>query len=234
MFDLPYIATHPLLAQIMKHCATLSEEADGLPPGSPARKKLDRRITELEQYRLPKPDARDLKESEPILDSSRQQIGERHSLRKRFVPKRRGRPEEFRIRTRAALEEKLAHPRTTWRELAAKHRFQDRKDLERVSDASKRSLNAKESPSRPRRITRGLPPNGPNCSSPRRNSFVRIIPAYAANAGLPESDRNQRLLRSGLLNDRICKDGFRHKDVGFGTCRGDPRRRPSVQACCHV
>jgi serine/threonine-protein kinase HipA len=32
MFDLPYIATHPLLAQIMKHYATLSEEADGLPP----------------------------------------------------------------------------------------------------------------------------------------------------------------------------------------------------------
>ena len=29
MFDLPYIATHPLLAQIMKHSATLSEEADG-------------------------------------------------------------------------------------------------------------------------------------------------------------------------------------------------------------
>ena len=50
MFDLPYITTHPLLAQIMKHCATLSEEADGLTPGSPARKKLDRRITELEQY----------------------------------------------------------------------------------------------------------------------------------------------------------------------------------------
>jgi len=131
MFDLPYIATHPLLAQIMKHSATLSEEADGLPPGSPARKKLDRRITELEQYRLPKPDARDLEESEPILDSSGQQIGERHSLRKRFVPKRRGRPEEFRIRTRAALEEKLAHPRATWRELAIKHGFQDRKDLER-------------------------------------------------------------------------------------------------------
>jgi hypothetical protein len=52
MFDLPYIATHPLLAQIMKHSATLSEEADGLPPGSPARKKLGRRITELEQYRF--------------------------------------------------------------------------------------------------------------------------------------------------------------------------------------
>jgi hypothetical protein len=28
-------------------------------------------------------------------------------------------------------------------------------------------------------ITRGLPPNGPNCSPSRRNSSVRIIPAYA-------------------------------------------------------
>ena len=132
MFDLPYIATHPLLAVIMKHCAVLSEQADGLPPGSVAKKELDRRICELEQYKLPKPDARDLKESEPILDASGQKIGERHSLRKRFIPKRRGRPEEFRIRTRAALEEKLAHPRTTWRELAERFGFKDKKDLERA------------------------------------------------------------------------------------------------------
>ena len=41
---------HPLVTQIMKHSAALSEEANGLPSGSPARKKLDRRITELEQY----------------------------------------------------------------------------------------------------------------------------------------------------------------------------------------
>ena len=87
MFDLPYIATHPLLAEIMKHCAQhWQNKPDGLPPGSPARKKLDRRVSELEQYKLPKPDARDLDESEPILDSSGQQIGARHSLRTRFVP----------------------------------------------------------------------------------------------------------------------------------------------------
>ena len=149
------------------------------PPGSPARKKLDRRITELEQYRLPKPDARDLEESEPILDSSGQQIGERHSLRKRFVPKRRGRPEEFRIRTRAALEEKLAHPRATWRELAIKHGFQDRKDLERfvrrLKDVLKRegiALPTKDDYERAAAEWAQL-------FAPRRNSSVRIIPAYA-------------------------------------------------------
>jgi hypothetical protein len=131
MFDLPYIVTHPLLATIIKRCAVLSEEADALPQGSAARKELEKRISQLEQYKLPKPDARDLEESEPILNDSGQKIGESHSLRRRVIAKRRGRPEEFRIRTRAALEEKLAPPRTTWRELAVKHHFQDRKDLER-------------------------------------------------------------------------------------------------------
>ena len=142
MFDLPYILTHPLLATIVKRCAVLSDEADALPQGTAARKELEKRISQLEQYKLPKPDARDLQESEPILNASGQKVGERHSLRRRVISKRRGRPEEFRIRTRAALEEKLAHPRTTWRELAAKHHFQDRKDLERavrrLKDALKR------------------------------------------------------------------------------------------------
>jgi hypothetical protein len=131
MFDLPYIVTHPLLATIVKRCAVLSEEADALPQGSAARKELEKRISQLEQYKLPKPDARDLQESEAILNPSGPKIGESHSLRRRVIAKRRGRPEEFRIRTRAALEEKLAQPRTPWRELAVKHHFQDRKDLER-------------------------------------------------------------------------------------------------------
>jgi hypothetical protein len=132
MFDLPYILTHPLLANIVKRCAVLSEEAEALTPGSAARKEIEKRISQLEQYKLPKPDARDLQASELILNASGQKIGERHSLRRRVIAKRRGRPEEFRIRTRAALEEKLAHPRTTWKELAIKYRFQDRKDVERA------------------------------------------------------------------------------------------------------
>jgi hypothetical protein len=132
MFDLPYIATHPLLAAIMKRSAVMSEQAEEPVPDSPARKELNRRISELEQYRLPKPDARDLAQSEPILDRSGRKIGERNSLRKRFIAKRRGRPEEYRIKTRAALEEKLAHPRTTWRELAERFGFSDKKDLERA------------------------------------------------------------------------------------------------------
>lgn len=132
MFDLPYIATHPLLAAIMKSCAVLSEQAEELAADSPARKELNRRISELEQYRLPKPDVRDLAQSEPILDTSGRKVGERHSLRKRVIAKRRGRPEEFRIKVRAALEEKLAHPQTTWRELAEKFGFSDKKDLERA------------------------------------------------------------------------------------------------------
>ena len=75
---------------------------------------------------------------------------------------------------------------------------------------------------------------GPTVRPPEEIVPFELFRLTLANAGLPESDRDQRLLRSGLSNDRIRQDRFRHKDVGLGTCRDDPRHRPSVQACCHV
>jgi len=54
VFDLPYIMAHPLLAAIYRRCAELVEEAKGLPEGSEARLSLEKRISQLEQYRLPK------------------------------------------------------------------------------------------------------------------------------------------------------------------------------------
>jgi hypothetical protein len=43
----------------------------------------------------------------------------------------RGRPEEFRIKVRAAFEEKIAHPERTWRDLSQQFGFANYKDLER-------------------------------------------------------------------------------------------------------
>jgi len=146
VFDLPYIATHPLLFRIHKRCAELIEQADALPAGSVARKELDKRISSLEQYNLPKPDARELQESEPIINDWGQKIGERHSLRRRFINTRRGRPEEFTIKTRAALEGKLENPRIVWRQLAEKHGFKDARDLERAVRRLKLVLKREEIP----------------------------------------------------------------------------------------
>jgi hypothetical protein len=143
---LPYILTHPLLASIFKRCAELREQAGDLPEGSAERKKLEKRLSRLEQYRLPKPDARELQQSEPIIDDSGQTIGERHSIRRRFINKRRGRPEEFTIHTRAALEEKLANPGVTWRDLAENHGFQDARTLERAVRILKNVLKSEAIP----------------------------------------------------------------------------------------
>jgi hypothetical protein len=130
MFDLPYILTHPLLAAIYKRHAELVERAKELPDGSRERRSVERRISLLEQYRLPKPDSSQQR-VRPIVNSWGQEVGESSSLRRRFKVARPGRPEEHRIRVRAAFEDKLAHPELTWRQLSEKYRFQNPKDLER-------------------------------------------------------------------------------------------------------
>ena len=59
MLDLPYILTYPLLRSSMVRHAELKEQAESLPQGSAERKTLEKRISYLEQYRLPKKDERD-------------------------------------------------------------------------------------------------------------------------------------------------------------------------------
>ncbi len=131
MFDLPYILTHPLIRQIYQRSAELQEEATSLPEGSEERRGLEERISQLEQYRLPKTGPSD-RPSEPIFNQRGEKIGERHSLRRRFKEKRRGRPEEYRIKVRAALEEKCANPELTWARLAQKYGFSDQAELRRA------------------------------------------------------------------------------------------------------
>jgi len=131
MFDLPYILTNPLVRSIFECCARLSERIEQLPRESPARKVLEKRLSKLEQYRLPKPTKEEAERNEPILNETGRQIGTRHSVRRRTIASRRGRPEEFTIRTRAALEEKLANPKVTWPELAKRFGFPDSRTLER-------------------------------------------------------------------------------------------------------
>lgn len=68
MFDLPYILTHPLLRSIVTRHAELKEEAEALPQGSVEYTSLQKRISRLEQYRLPKPDERDAQQTQDIFD----------------------------------------------------------------------------------------------------------------------------------------------------------------------
>lgn len=110
--------THPLAARIYFRCAELVRDVKRLDagsphsPGSPYRSDIEQRVAVLEQYCLPKPDAFDLNE---------RRNGK--SLRRRWKAGGRGRPEQHRIQVRAALEEKLQHPKRSWRELAAKYAF---------------------------------------------------------------------------------------------------------------
>ena len=129
--DLPYILTHPLLRSIMVRHGELKEQAESLPQGSAGRKTLEKRISHLEQYRLPKEDERDAEQRADVFDESGKKIGERHSVRKRMIERRRGRPEEFTIKTRAAYEEKLAHPEKPWRVIATQFELKDALELPR-------------------------------------------------------------------------------------------------------
>ncbi len=72
-----------------------------------------------------------MEQRENIFDASGQKIGERHSVRRRMIEKRRGRPEEFTIKTRAAFEEKLANPKKPWRAIAAQFEFRNSDELRR-------------------------------------------------------------------------------------------------------
>jgi hypothetical protein len=70
--------------------AELKEQADSLPRGSAERKTLEKRISHLEQYRLPKEDERDAGQIEDVFDESGKTIGERHSVRKRTIRATKG------------------------------------------------------------------------------------------------------------------------------------------------
>jgi hypothetical protein len=130
LFDLPYIVTHPLLASICRRHAELMETARALPAGSKERNAIERRISVLEQYRLPKPLPQQ-QQVTPVLNDWGAVIGEKTSLRRRLKTIHRGRPEEHRIKVRAAFEEKIAHPERTWRDLAQQFGFPNQQHLER-------------------------------------------------------------------------------------------------------
>ena len=146
MFDLPYILNNPLVRGIFVRCAQLSEQISQLPPKSQVRRALEKRLSRLEQYRLPKPTQEEARTNDPVLNNTGQQIGTRHSIRRRTIGTRRGRPEEFTIQTRAALEEKLANPRITWPQLAQKFGFLDARTLERSVRRFKAILRGEKIP----------------------------------------------------------------------------------------
>jgi len=93
----------------------LKEQADSLPRGSAEWKTLEKRISHLEPYRLGERGRKRRRTKRGCFDESGKKIGERHSVRKPTIERRRGRPEEFTIKPRAAYEEKLAHPESLGR-----------------------------------------------------------------------------------------------------------------------
>jgi len=139
MFDLPYLVTHPLAGSIYRRHAELMHVVKGLAVGSEERKAIEKRISILEQYRLPKPFPEEQRTA-PIVDESGALIADVSSLRRRITTAHRGRPEEFRVGVRAALEEKIVNPERTWRKLSQRLGFNNYKDLERQVRLLKRVL----------------------------------------------------------------------------------------------
>lgn len=115
----------------MRRHAELVEQASALQEGSVERKALEKLISELEEYRLPKPTPIE-QQAEPIQDHWGQIIAWRSSLRRRYKPARAGHPAEYRIQSRAALEDMLADPTLTWTQLAKKYHFKDVEVLKRA------------------------------------------------------------------------------------------------------
>jgi hypothetical protein len=153
MHDLEYLTTHPLTAAIHQHHRKLEARAETLPEVSPERKKLEKRISQLEEYCLPKPDAQDLRRSRKLVNKFGQVVGEAHSIRRRFRQNRPGRPAEYSLQVRAALEDKLANPRLTWSQLAKKYsdpargfrfQFTDVRQLQRAVRRLKTLLRREE------------------------------------------------------------------------------------------
>ncbi|HVA65267.1 MAG TPA: hypothetical protein VNF74_16215 [Terriglobales bacterium] len=144
MFDLVYLATHPLARAISERCAELEDKIDGLPAGSGQRRAMEKRLERLELYHLPKPTPAEQAKM-PIYEGDlswgapgapppppgARIIGHRSSPRQRLRAARRGRPEVNTIKARAALEKKIANPRLRWPDIAQQVEM-DAGDLKRA------------------------------------------------------------------------------------------------------
>ncbi len=61
------------------------------------------------------------------MDESGGVVAEESSLRRLLATVHRGHPEEYRIKVRAAVEEKIVHPERTWRGLSQQFGFSNYK-----------------------------------------------------------------------------------------------------------
>jgi hypothetical protein len=129
--DLEYLLTHPLTARIYQRKCELANRASQLPEGRADRRNLVKRLARLEVYGLPRPNQEDLQKTGSVYDDDGREIGMRHSPRRRFLERRRGRPDVQTIQTRAALEIKLTDKDATWPQLAEKFHFPNARALER-------------------------------------------------------------------------------------------------------
>ena len=92
MLDPPYILTHPLLRSIMMRRAELKEQAESLPQGSAERKTSGEAHLAPESSTGFRKRTKETRNKERMfLRDSGKKIGERHSVRKRMIERRRGR-----------------------------------------------------------------------------------------------------------------------------------------------
>jgi hypothetical protein len=120
---------HPVLREIVEHCAKLGAQARQLVKDSSEQGKIERRIRALDSYTLPRLYERGgdylddvairfrkiLRESglpEKRIDQ------EERLYRKRLTARPKGPPVLKRRQYREGYEQKLAHPRDKWREIA--------------------------------------------------------------------------------------------------------------------
>ena len=113
--------------------AELKEQAESLPQGSAERKTFGEANLAPGAVPATERGRREMRHEERMFwTKAAKRSANRHSARKRMIDRRRGRPEEFTIKTRAAYEEKLAYPEKVWREIAAQFELKDPLELRRA------------------------------------------------------------------------------------------------------
>jgi hypothetical protein len=112
--------------------AELKEQADSLPRGSAERKTLEKRISHLEQYRLPKEDERDAGQREDVFDESGKKIGERHSVRKRTIRATKGSTRRIHDQTPCSIRRKIGSSGKPWPLIAAQFELKNALELRRA------------------------------------------------------------------------------------------------------
>ena len=132
---------HPVLREIVEQCAKLGVQARQLVENSPEQKEIERRFRELDSYTLPRLYEQDGGRLDEVVfrfrgilrqnDLPEKRIDrEERRYRKRLTARPKGAPVLKRRQYSEGYEQKLAHPRDKWRQIA-QNLVLEKGDLER-------------------------------------------------------------------------------------------------------